>query len=115
MPVKVRIAKDRRPSFSRETLALFVELERTSPRRRKTTEFIAKSKRLAGLLGLSAEWWTMQHVEDDNRFRPQPGLIAHADWLTVRRVRAQLLAAAGLGDAAVEGKPRATHASHLVQ
>jgi hypothetical protein len=93
------IHRHRRPTFTTEVVELFLELEQTPPRRRKSEEFIAKSKRLAGLLGLSTEWWAMQCVEGgNNKFRPYKPLAAHDYWLTVQRVRAALLEATGLQD-----------------
>src|SRR5262249_61658046 len=62
-------------------------------RRRHTSEFKAKSKRLGILLGLSDAWWMMLHVETANDPRPRPTLAAHAWWPRVRAVRAALLEA----------------------
>jgi hypothetical protein len=83
----------RRPQFSAETLDLFRELNATARRRRKAPEFIAKSKRLGVLLGLSDAWWMMLHVENANVLRPCPTLAAYEWWPRVQAVRAALLAA----------------------
>jgi hypothetical protein len=96
MPAKLRAAKERRPSFAPGVLELFAELERTPLPRRRTQDFTNRSKRLAALLGLTDEWWAMQHVEDRGKFRPPASLVAHHYWLTVQRVRRELLAATGL-------------------
>jgi hypothetical protein len=93
VPVKLRIAKERRPQFSREVLELFRALEGAPRRQRKTPEFIAKSKRLGVLLGLSDAWWMMLRVERDNDRRPRPTLAAHTLWPRVQAVRKALLAA----------------------
>jgi len=91
------IHRQRQPTFSPETLQLFTELEQTPLRRRRTQEFIARSKRLGIVLNLTTEWWAGQCVEDaNNKFRPHKLLAAHDYWLTVQRVRAELLAATGL-------------------
>jgi hypothetical protein len=96
MPVKLRAAKERRRSFSAEALALFIELERTPQHSRK---FKDGSRELARLLGLTAEWWTMNHVNDRSRAPCHPpGYIAREDWIKVRAVREALLAAARLED-----------------
>jgi hypothetical protein len=94
MPVKLRVAKERRPLFSAEALVLFVELERMPRHSRDSQEFKDKSKRLAGLLGLTSEWWTINHVHDRSRApRHPPWCVAYTDWHRVRRVREALLAA----------------------
>jgi hypothetical protein len=50
--------------FSPELVALFIELEAVPARQRDRQEWQAESKRLAGLLGLSSEWWSTNHVND---------------------------------------------------
>jgi hypothetical protein len=85
----------RRPSrhsrFSDETLALFVELERTS---QNSKGFEDGSRQLARLLDLVSERWTGQHVNDRSRGPSHPeGYIAREDWFRCRTVRLQLLAA----------------------
>jgi hypothetical protein len=109
------IERPRRTRISAEALRLFVALENTPSRRRHSQEFKDGSKRLAVMLGLTAEWWAMCHVEDADKPRPREGLVAHDDWLTVRRVREALLAASGLADVAARGKPLAKPAPQLVQ
>jgi hypothetical protein len=98
MPARLREAKERRPQFGAEALELFHELESTPARRRHTSEFKAKSKRLGILLGLSDEWWMMLRVENADDPRPRPTLAAHALWPRVQATRQALLAAlAGRG------------------
>jgi hypothetical protein len=94
MPVKQRAPKDRRPSFSTETLALFIELEHM-PRHSRT--FKDGSHRLARLLNLVDEWWGGCDVHDRS-VKPShpPEYIAHEYWHRCRAVRAALLAATGL-------------------
>jgi hypothetical protein len=89
------ISRPRVPSLTPEILALFTELENTpTPRHwRKTQEFARKSQRLAGLLGLSDEWWMMLRVEKANDPRPREGLAAHVLWPRVQAIRAALLEA----------------------
>src|SRR5262245_49366087 len=92
VPVKARIAKDRRPQFSRETLELFLELEALP---QDSERFKAGSKRLASLLGLIDEFWTMNHVNDRSpRPHMPPHLTAFEDWHRCREVRLALLCAA---------------------
>src|SRR5262245_48649481 len=110
MPAKLREAKERRPSFSREVLDLFRELEATPARQRRAPEFIAKSKRLGILLGLSDEWWMMLRVENANDSRPRPTLAAHALWPRVQAVRKALLGAL----AGREARPAEEAAEHPV-
>jgi hypothetical protein len=92
MPVKQRPAKKRRPRFSAEVLELFLDLEAVPARRRNRREWWDGSKRLAGLLGLSSEWWAMQNVHD-LRARPchPPEYFAHDAWFRCRAVREALL------------------------
>jgi hypothetical protein len=80
--------------FSPEIIALFVELEAVPGRQRDRQEWQAESKRLAGLLGLSSEWWSMNHVNDRSA-RPchPPGYYAHNAFYRCRVVRQALLEA----------------------
>jgi hypothetical protein len=98
MPVKQRVAKERRPTVTGEVLDLFLELEHRPRDRyrecRRDEEFNTKSQRLAALLNLSSEWWMMQHVNDRSRGPCHPPWCsAHAACHRVREVRKQLLAA----------------------
>jgi hypothetical protein len=70
-------------------LELFLELERIP---RGNPQFNDKSRRLARLLNLTAEWWSMCHVNDRSE-KPcwPPGYIACQDWQTCRRMRLALL------------------------
>jgi len=54
MPAKLRVAKERRPQFGAEVLALFAELEATPMRDRNTAEFRARDRALARHLNLAA-------------------------------------------------------------
>jgi hypothetical protein len=56
MPVKIRVAKERRQSFSPEILALFAELEAV-PARRRDEAWQSQSRRLAEMLGVETEWF----------------------------------------------------------
>jgi hypothetical protein len=95
MPVKLRIAKQRRPLFSLEVLELFIHLE--GIRDEDSREFQDGSKRLAQLLNLGAEYLcsctSVTHRELHHSM-PNDDYPSAQDWLRVRRVRLQLLAAA---------------------
>jgi hypothetical protein len=102
VPVKQRAAKDRRAQFSRETLELFQALEALS---QDSDRFKAGSRRLARLLGLTDEFWTMNHVHDRSAGPCWPShLVAHHDWHRVREVRLALLAATGLASTAAPSR-----------
>jgi hypothetical protein len=91
MPVKERIAKDRRPVFSAEAVELFAELERRPDGYRPYTE---ASRRLAAMLGLVDEWIVSCHVNDRSSAPCHPpGYLAHDAWFRCRAVRIQLLRA----------------------
>jgi hypothetical protein len=92
MPVKSRVAKDRRPTFSAEAIALFERLERMPGQ--DSQAFEDGSHQLARLLNLVPEFWTGNHVNDrsDGPCHP-PGYISREDWFCCRAVRRQLLAA----------------------
>src|SRR5262245_40573520 len=64
VPVKLRIAKERRPAFSHETLELFRALEATPARRRHTPKFKDGVHQLARLLEQTDEYWTGNSVLD---------------------------------------------------
>jgi hypothetical protein len=92
MPVKERIAKDRRPVFSAEAVELFAELERRSDGYRPYTE---GSRRLAAMLGLVDEWIVSCHVNDRSSAPCHPpGYLAYDAWFRCRAVRFILLEAA---------------------
>jgi hypothetical protein len=94
VPVKLRTPKARRPQFSDEVLALFQALEQAPERDRDSDEWVADSKRLAGLLGLGSEWWSMCHVNDASRTPCwSEDMPAAKDWHVVHAVREQLLEA----------------------
>jgi hypothetical protein len=84
MPVKQRVAKDRRPSFSAEALDLFEELERM--RAQRSEAFRDKSLRLAHLLGLETEWWcSITHVHERGPGPVHPeGYLARDAWFRFR-------------------------------
>lgn len=94
MPVKLRIAKQRRPLFSLEVLELFIHLE--GIRDEDSREFQDGSKRLAQLLNLGAEYLcsctSVTHRELHHSM-PNDDYPSAQDWLRVRAVRLQLLAA----------------------
>jgi hypothetical protein len=96
MPTKrTPLHRGRRLTFSGEVLALFAALECEPKRRQNNREFQDKSKSLAQLLDLNAEWWTMNHVHDRSRGPCHPPwCVAHHDWHKVRAVREMLLEAA---------------------
>jgi hypothetical protein len=92
---RIPISRPRHRTFTPEILTLFAELENTPlPRHwRKRQEYMRKSQRLAGQLGLSDAWWMGLRVEKINEQRPREGLAAYEWWPTVRRVRRELLTA----------------------
>jgi hypothetical protein len=98
MPTKRRVLdRPRRPSFTAEALALFVELEAVPPRRRHTDEFQAKDRELARMLGLGSEWLcSVASVTDRWRPRSPPRRPAEHDQHRVYAVRRELLEAAGI-------------------
>ena len=82
----------RHPPVSDGALALFVELENTPHRRRGSKTFKDGEHKLARLLGLVSEYWTMNSVLDDSAAPCwPPHLVAFHDWHRVREVRKMLL------------------------
>jgi hypothetical protein len=81
--------------FSREVLDLFLDLEAVPRRERwESDEWKDGSKRLAGLLGLSTEWWRMTNVHDTGPAPPRDlAGFDYRDWRTCCEVRLALLAA----------------------
>jgi hypothetical protein len=69
-------------------LRLFSELERVRPRDRFHDP---RTMRLATILGLTDEFWTVNYVNDIEGPCHPPGYVANEDWATCRRVREQLL------------------------
>jgi hypothetical protein len=89
--------RHRTPLFDEETVALFVELENTPPRRRKSKEFDQKDYALHKRLGLGGERLCSQVSVLDRRatyYRPE-AVIQYEDWRRVHGVRLQLLARCG--------------------
>lgn len=92
MPVKLRVAKERRPSFSPEALALFAELERVPAHRRHSREFKDKEHELARRLHLIDEFWSGNGVTNKSSGPCHPqGNIARQDWFRCRAIRLALL------------------------
>ena len=90
MPIKQRAAKDRRPVFTAEAVALFLEIERTLGGHMPYTE---ASRRLAELLELSAEWCASCHINDrSSRSHYPAGHLTDIAFWKVREVRQALLA-----------------------
>jgi hypothetical protein len=77
--------------FTPEILELFLALEKVSPRKRFADP---RSKRLAELLNLTSEYWTVNHVNDPSP-RPchRPPYQSYTDWHVCRAMREELLAA----------------------
>jgi hypothetical protein len=92
VPAKVRTPKGRRPSFDRETLALFAKLERLAL---PEPAFSEGAHELARRLDLTTEYWTGNTPLDRDGPCHPSGYIANRDWETCRRVRERLLQAAG--------------------
>jgi hypothetical protein len=93
MPAKLRAPKQLRPTFSPEALRLFCELEKVKPRKRFQD---GRTRRLAELLNLMDEFWTVNYVNDVASPCHPPHYQATRDWAVCRQVRRQLLEAAGL-------------------
>jgi hypothetical protein len=92
MPVKARAAKDRRPLFDAETVALFVKLE--GMKSRNSQAFKDGEHELARRLDLVAEFWTGNSALDRSSSPCHPPeYVAFQDWFRCRRVRHALLAA----------------------
>jgi hypothetical protein len=84
--------------FSNELIALFVELENT-PVRQRGQEWQAGSKRLAGLLGLTSEWWATCHLHDRSTRPCWPdGYYARGAWFRCCAVRKALLEVSDAAD-----------------
>jgi hypothetical protein len=97
VPVKLRRAKERRPSFSAEVLELFSRLERAPRGKRDSQAFKDEERELARRLNLVDEWWRGNSVLDRSRGPCHPpGYFSHTDWYHVRKIRKALLTAAGL-------------------
>jgi hypothetical protein len=97
------IDRSRRGTITAEALELFLELEAAPQVSRGRQDWKDKSKRLAGLLGLSPEWWMVQHVNDRSSGPCHPPhMCAHEAWHRVRAVRQALLEAAKEGEEARE-------------
>src|SRR5262249_52316696 len=78
MPTNRRpLQRLRHPAFPPSVLKLFAELE-AMPRRRRSEAYTRKSKELARLLDLTAEWWGMNDV-NMRATRPShpPGYASH--------------------------------------
>jgi hypothetical protein len=109
--------RHRKPLFDAETLALFVELEQTPMRRRKSRAFSDRTTNCIAGLGLGAARLCSQVSvlgRETAPYRP-PGYPQHDDWMRTRGVRLALLEAAGLGS---RGQARAnqwckSYARHL--
>jgi hypothetical protein len=92
MPVKLRAAKERRPSFSPAALELFTALERVPAHRRHSRRFKDQEHELARRLHLVDEWWTCNSVTDKSFGPCHPeGCIARQDWFRCRAIRLALL------------------------
>jgi len=94
------LARKRNASFTAEILTLFLELEHTPARRRRSDAFKAKEKKLMYELGLVQEFWSITSVLDPSTEPTSPPeMCRHQNWHTCHRVRKQLLAATGSVDA----------------
>jgi hypothetical protein len=95
MPAKRRIInRPRRATFRREVIELFRTLDATPLRDRKTDAFKRRDRELAGMLGLSGEWFlSVASVTDRARPPALPRRPAEHDHLKVYAIRLELLAA----------------------
>jgi hypothetical protein len=86
------IDRTHRPALIPQAILLFVELERT-PVRQRGEAFREREHELARMLGLVAEYWSMNSVLDRSRRPCWPeGYAARDHWKRCRRVRQPLLA-----------------------
>jgi hypothetical protein len=89
---RIPLKRDRLGFLSPESLALFAKLDGMEDR--DSEEFRQRSHDLARLLGLVAEWWTINSVLDRSDGPHHPAsYLAHADWHRCREVRTALLQA----------------------
>ena len=87
----------RRRAFDPETMELFSKLETTPLSRRHSAAFREDETRLARRLGLGFEKKFLRiHVLDRAPCHWSPTLAAHGTWHEVRKLRFELLEAAGL-------------------
>lgn len=96
MPVKLRIAKQRRPAFSDEALLLFRQLESVPPSLRKDNpEFRAADLALHDAIGLEFERRCIMCSVLDRGVAPPwpPDMPSHHAWHRVHAVRRALLEA----------------------
>jgi hypothetical protein len=100
MPAKARVAKQRRPAFSDEALALFRQLEAVPERMRQDNrEYHARDLELHRMLGLGGERiCSVSSVLDRDEplwitYRPREAV---AEWERVWATRQALLAAAAV-------------------
>jgi hypothetical protein len=92
------LERRRTPRIDDETLRLFTELEHAPLQHRKSDDFKQRDRELARRLGLGGEW-LCSVASVTNRKRTsyyREGSPQREDWLRVRAVRNQLLAAAGM-------------------
>jgi hypothetical protein len=99
-------SRPRQSQFTDEVLALFAELDRTPPRRRRSRAFQDAHKRLmCTLLNLGAEFWTMNSVLESGPCSTTPQYVAYGHWHTCRTVRAALLEAVAAREAQPADEP----------
>jgi hypothetical protein len=97
VPVKQRFTKPRKPQFSEELLALFVELNNIPKRKRRSQQFKDGERKLAEMLGFDAvtAWWggafCVVDAYDLNFFQPWHG--GYKYWQDCKKIREDLLAA----------------------
>jgi hypothetical protein len=82
-----------RSSFNADILALFLELDRTSDRKRNSRKFKDGEHELMRQLDLTDEFWTMNSVLDRGGVCHPAGHIANEHWRRCRELRKVLLAA----------------------
>jgi hypothetical protein len=93
MPVKLRTPKGRRPVFGGEVLDLFRRLSAMPRSERQSPEsgYKEQSQRLAELVGLEVEWWSMRQVENEPGYPPHDNDFQAGCYERVRDVREALL------------------------
>jgi hypothetical protein len=90
------LTRQRRVPFTREAIALFLELEHSPRGARRSEEFKVKEQRLHQLLGIDPSWITGVSILDRSAGPCwPPGYCSYELWFEVRAVRKALLAAIG--------------------
>jgi hypothetical protein len=110
MPTKrTPLERRRLPILDDETLTLFVTLETTPPRERRSDKFKQRERELHERLGLAHEWFcSVCSVLDARSEHHRPGSLQVGDFKRMREVRLALLAEARARGLLTAAKPAST-------